>query len=360
MSLPQACYISRFQDAPHGHGGNRRTRQMAQALRKLGVSVLALADVPLGEAFEARHPLFSSDPEFDSIYGFNNYIRHMLLKDSGLALLVRGSPPQVAVVDDPVFFPQTMQALQQGGTRVLAVLHNLEAFLPRSIQFSAQWELLRLEVDILRQCTLTVTISREDAFFLENMGVACHFFPYHPEEGEERRFVRIRETRRESDKAFFLTLGTAYNPPTLAGMRALAERWSGISGGRARLIVAGFGTDRFLGNPGRGGLVSVRGGVSGEELDQLLIHARACILHQEQGSGALTKIPELLLAGVPIMGSRHAARSYSALPGVTEYQDFRELQTILAEGSAEKKLPADPPRPDVEGMLGRILHTLKS
>ena len=74
---------------------------------------------------------------------------------------------------------------------------------------------------------------------------------------------------------------------------------------------------------------------SSEELEELFATALAVIIHQIPSAGALTKIPELLNAGVPVIVNENAARTYFNLPGVNVYQELGELPELLMKATCE-------------------------
>jgi hypothetical protein len=89
----------------------------------------------------------------------------------------------------------------------------------------------------------------------------------------------------------------------------------------------------------------VLGTVSDDELLSEQLKARALLVHYVPTPGALTRIPEALIAGIPVIANRHAARGYEALPGIHVYDTPADLVDLSA---AELPMPPIPPRPDAE------------
>ncbi|WP_319777905.1 hypothetical protein [Maridesulfovibrio sp.] len=356
--LPEFVYITRFAVKAGGHGGNRRTRQMAELFAELGVRLANISPYAGGGEFNSDSVLFSPDRDFDSLYGFNGHIASQLSTDRSLAEAVASSAIKGAVVDDPVFFPYTMRVLAEKGIPVVSVIHNIEAFLPRSMEIKPQWDVLQEEVRTAMSSGLCVTIAREDAWLLRNMGVECYNFPYFPSADVEAQLAGIRISRRKSEKKFCLCMGTAFNPPTLFGMKRLVENWPGLTGGQLPLVLAGYGVERFFIQENMPASVIVAGGVDDEKLGSLLSECIACVLHQDVGAGALTKIPELLRAGIPVVASQHAARSYGGCAGVYEYQDLVELPQVLAQVMQKQSAPSPLVRADKKQLLCNVAEVL--
>ncbi|WP_320174082.1 hypothetical protein [Maridesulfovibrio sp.] len=358
--LPEYPYITRFAAISGGHGGNRRTRQIAELLVGIGVELVDLSLYKRAMKRPLTSELFSPDQDFDSLYGFNQHILSQLDLDQNLSEAVMEAGIKGAVVDDPVFFPKTMRVLADRNIPVVSVIHNIESFLPRTLQVKPQWKLLQEEICVVSKSSLCVTIAREDAWFLRNNGVECYNYPYFPSEDSEAMLAKVRIARRKSKKKFCLCMGTAYNPPTLFGMKTLINNWPEITGENIPLIVAGYGVDQFFGRENVPEMVNVAGGVSDAVLGDILTECGACVLHQDVGAGALTKIPELLRAGIPVVASQHAARSYGAFDGVYEYQDMKEIPKLLMRAMQRDCAPASLPKVDGKQLLAHVHRVFKS
>jgi hypothetical protein len=90
--------------------------------------------------------------------------------------------------------------------------------------------------------------------------------------------------------------------------------------------------------------------VSERDLDALQRDARALLVHYVPAPGALTRIPEALIAGIPVVANRHAARGYETVSGVHVYDTAEELAELLA---ADLPAPAMPTPPAAEGRFVR-------
>jgi len=88
------------------------------------------------------------------------------------------------------------------------------------------------------------------------------------------------------------------------------------------------------------------------------------ICYQESGAGALTKIREMLLAGVPVLANAHACRSYDEYrgAGLVEFADLGDLDRATADVLAAGEVPASSagPRSDAIARAGQeLLRRLK-
>ena len=95
------------------------------------------------------------------------------------------------------------------------------------------------------------------------------------------------------------------------------------------IVIAGYGTEQLRTAFERTG-ARVMGTVSDVELDALQLDARALLVHYLPAPGALTRIPEALIAGIPVVANRHGARGYETMPGVHVYDSSEELEELLA------------------------------
>jgi hypothetical protein len=156
---------------------------------------------------------------------------------------------------------------------------------------------------------------------------------------------RVRTKRQSAEeKNIVLVLGSATHAPTSLGLIALKPILHVIPKAfpGTEVAVVGFGTEKhkqLLETEG----VSVRGAVPPQVLEDLMVRSKCAILSQVPTSGALTRIPDLLVAGVPIIANRHASRSYHNLDGVhTADSDDQIVDLLRRLGPHDPKMP-DPP-----------------
>jgi hypothetical protein len=221
------------------------------------------------------------------------------------------------------------------------------------------------ELRLLARCVDRLAISKVEAGLIGGLGLACHYYPYVPVGAiREGLFAtRRRRAQAEIDPGLFVLLGTAAHDGTGESMAWFARRVSeqGLPAG-ARVVAVGEGTDRLL--PARQTVpgLECRGWIRQEELDALLTRAAAAVIPQQLGFGALTRLPELACAGVPVITYSHPAYAINPTPGMRSVApDWAELCAAMrdnatdpafVDGDAYTKWEAQQPRP-----MGRVLGT---
>lgn len=148
-----------------------------------------------------------------------------------------------------------------------------------------------------------------------------------------------------------LLLGTFYNKPTFDGYVELLENIKRNT--NIQINVAGFGSER-LADLFKDQNIKIWGSVDKDTLKQLIISADYGIIHQQASSGALTRIPELILAGLPLLVNAHAARSNFDVSGLKIYNTYEELTDLL---EAQPVMPPVLRRPVAEQLFVNYLKT---
>jgi hypothetical protein len=97
--------------------------------------------------------------------------------------------------------------------------------------------------------------------------------------------------------------------------------------------------------------------VSSEKLDELLAGAKATLVHQPLATGALTRMAELLMSGLPVIANPIAARSTWHHQGVHVFEDEAELNALCA---ASLPMPPVPVVPEGVRSAIRALQSLAS
>ena len=214
--------------------------------------------------------------------------------------------------------------LKATGHQVIGLPHNIESLVKgRSIKA------LDKEVFNLRRCDAVFAISKEETWLLRLLGLNAHYLPYYPPQ-EAQSFLlsifRKRELRNPNPIKKFALLGSATNSPTRSGMQALIDYVS-TQDLPFDFYVAGYGTEslREVVHP----RISFMGTLSNEALEKLLVEIDGMIIYQPPTTGALTRIPEMLLAGIPVYANFDASRNYFNVNGIVTYHSFEELLGLL-------------------------------
>lgn len=356
----RVVYFSRAELNENLGGDCRRLVQVFGVLKKsfpglelITVKETGLKPFPLNSATNVFKDLI-----LDGSYRFwaEQYRRHvlslMLRSWIWAASVKRSGMIDLAFVEDPVYFPALVESLKKQGTRVIAVCQNIESLSAGQAAPGRQRALLNREIDVLSECALAVTISREEDFLLNNLGINSIFFPYYPVESIAKKMLEIRVEREKREKSGLLLIGSFNNIPTKEGMLKVISFWKKIGYALTgeRLMVAGFGTDSLKADEHEG--IEVLGTVEEGALGGLCAGIKACLCYQEKASGALTKIPEMLMAGVPVIANTRAARSYYNTEGLFEMTSLEEIGSVLKE--AEGFNPPVPKKPSEDALLSSI------
>jgi hypothetical protein len=264
------------------------------------------------------------------------------------------------MVDDPIYFAPLIKKLKRQSIKIIAMCHNIETLSQGQTTVTGQRILLNKELDVLSRCDLLMVISREECFFLNNLNIKAIFFPYYPADVMLERLLTIRANRRQTKKEGIILLGNAANAPTRIGMARVMKAWSehDLASNCDTLVVAGYGTE-VLRDMSIGAGIEFLGPLTNEEFEKTVSVVEACLCYQEKGSGALTRIADMLVAGVPVLANAHAARSYYNVQGVTEFSNFAELPQAMkgmAKGEGDIPIPAPP---DLSLLLSQIRELIE-
>lgn len=366
-------YFSRFFNNPSGNGGDRRAAQICQVLSPINYTFICMHDNPYTVPFDEKtllskgtslsHKLirkaFKQHITYNKYNKWSDRYRDNVLNFHFQSRLfikaIKKHNPKLLLIDDPVFLTPIVYYAKSQNIPLVALCHNLETLSREQVDYDRQKEMFTYELDLISKCNFIVTISREETFILKNFGMDPYFFPYYPVEETAARFRKIRNKRQYTEKSNFLLLGTVGNLPTLDGMKRIITMITqkDVIPHNDVIIVAGFGTT-MLQDFVDDSRVQVRGQVSDAALDEILTETKGCIVYQENGSGALTKFIELLVAGVPVISNSHAARSHYNLPGVFEFSTPEQLREQIIAASAGVPIPEVFSQPSVSSLQQRI------
>jgi glycosyltransferase involved in cell wall biosynthesis len=227
---------------------------------------------------------------------------------------------------------------------VVTVPQNLEALVQHtpSRAATALPATLVEEVRHLAASDAVFCISREEQWLLAWHGLASDFLPYHPPAPVREFCAALRQRRQSARPQRWVILGSVIYRPARIGVEHLLNLLRSLpEGAKLPVDVVGFGSER-LQSLTEGTAFQVHGGVDQETLARLLTDARAVLLYQPFAAGALTRVAEMLTAGVPVLANPIAARSATHWPGVQLFESPAELAALL---QAPQPMPPAPPRP---------------
>lgn len=346
---------SKFASNPFGDGGSKRSAQIEELLNAglltfenedftlpKGLSKLQLLKLSLRAIGFIRKNI--GWKVYPSLKARFNAIKYCALRIPVILDKYKGKNACFvweSTVSGNYGYPYLMKA---AGANVIAVPHNLESVVPT--QKDSQTETVAPkwfynEVERLKKCDAVFAISKEETWILRLFGVNAYYLPYYPAKEAVDYFLKIREKRAarvgNAEKKFLL-LGSATNVPTQNGMQSLIDAFSGEKS-RFTVSVAGYGTDSLrITDKGN---VRFLGPLSSEQLETALVETDAVLIYQPPTTGALTRITEMLVAGVPIFANFNAARDYHNVEDVNVYESFNDLFAKLESFEPHQaKMPA--------------------
>jgi glycosyltransferase involved in cell wall biosynthesis len=363
-------YVSLFEPDPFGNGGGHRAYQIFHDLTRAvghgkvvnlsyfawrrdrsgsaapvagaGDSGRGLTDRLRAVYSRARRPgVGQVRPEVETRYCGARFIARYR------ELLAGIEDAALCVIEHPGF-AQLAQLNSARGMPTIVCPQNLESFDavarrgdPRAAtraapEFAAEYRLLAA-------CDARLFMTAAEAQLCEGLGLVSEVHTYRPV-GEvravcERVAQRRRETRPDGPAVL---LGSGSHHTTRAALEwFLGHAARGGLPRETRVAVVGSTTDELNERIGLAGGVELCGWVSQDALEELLARAPVVLVPQQTGFGSLTKLPELLLSGVPVLASRHAVRAYGDLAGAVALgDDWRQWRDALA-AAVRTNRPAD-------------------
>jgi len=346
---------SHFKADAFGHGGHKRTAQISSLLADSGIAFQeallenkALYRDKLSLYLRGLNYTQTIRNGHTSKYAIGRYLR--LFEQ-----FAEEAKPDLLLWESTVGYNVLLaEVLYKKNIPVIGLPHNIESLVSgsRSVfsnKISPDW--LPEELKYLRYCDQVFTISAEEQWLLANAGIHAAFLPYYPAPETVQYLLNIRERRQNGytgtkKQKKLLLLGTFYNKPTAGGYIELLSQIRAFKD--IEIHVAGFGSEQ-LSAIFTGANINIWGTVSNEKLADLITLADYGLIHQQASSGSLTRIPELLLAGLPLLLNSHAARSCYDKMGVQIYRSFEELEDLLHSQTA--CIPPAAGRPAEEGLF---------
>lgn len=333
---------------PHGGGGIWRRRQIDAILRRRGSEPVnmerpteASISVRLLRALALKVRFYDSTlwtrrslghAEYSYRYYGHNARRPGL---APVALLETGTDP-VAIA-----------ALKDAGFRVIAVLNAINSlWCARPSELIGPYPRMFLaETHALQKVDAVFCISREEQWLLNNIGIPAQYLPYFPDPERAKMLVAERETRPPLPKSGprqFMICATRGNSTTIDAFREQAE-WicRDVAERDAMFHVTGHQTEhikdiwmdkRFV----------FHGTCTDEKFQAVKRDCVAICLHQREGVGALTRVPDMILAGLSVIANGPSARSFMDMAGVHAYDTPSQLHDLL---HSDLPMPPLPQRP---------------
>lgn len=345
-----------------GTGGGRRSEQIEEILHRGGFAwtdAVPPARYPRFTLLRACRQLATGRPRIK--FALN---RRLMGRAAAEYLRYRDhlagiKGPRLLLVEECNEYAR-IRAARDSGTPILAVPHNLQVLqqtAPNDV-FSGEGlpYSLHRELQFTASCDAIFCISREEQWLLTNFGARADFLPYFPPAAERRRLQAIREARRPPSATTpeILVIATGSNAKNRDGLVELAALIASLQPQPdVHWHVAGRDTEDLQTHFARG-RCTFHGQVSARLLNDLMLRCRAAVAYQCSGAGALTRIPEFLCAGIPVLANPHAARSAHRLPGLHVFHDAAELARL-----AGAPLPLPPAIPPDTAAEDRLIATVR-
>ena len=348
----QVLFVPWNESSEKHHGGVRREKQLWDVVSASGFHASRTFAFPIVPAPKVRRALDAMKLCVEetgriplSWRSFRTHANASAIHDAYRAVFKLHANLRVLLVENAYYNRALISTAVKDGFKVICFPQNIEGL--SLAHCRNEWPLgdlrpLQEEFEVLGKATAVFCISFEEQWLLREFGIDAELLPYYPAAIYRSGFDEIRKSRVNAKKDHLLILGTATHPPTREGMveliRWLAD-WPARS--HSQIVIAGFGAESL------GPLIPpegfrLAGSVSENDLTDLMKNAKAVIVHQRFGCGALTRIPDLLYAGIPVVANTIAARTYHGYPGIHIYSYPEELYTILDSSLPDPPLP---PRP---------------
>lgn len=325
---------SAFEVDLNGHGGNRRAAQLVELVGAAGFEINDVPHKPTtrlsrylnGIYFLAKYR-FSIDLSYQLIGRCGNQYqtyKDLIKNYSGLRILLWE--------DTRNYIAQCIA--QKANFKIIAVPHNIESLVPGNRNFFTNQVLPKNfedEIKYLSNSNAVFCISREEQWLLRLYNIEADFLPYYPPEKIFSSLLKLRESKNILQNKKFLVIGSAINPPTRIGMIEQIQWLKKVSKKiNFEVDIAGYGTEllkEYCEHPN----FTFHGTVDSHKLNTLLKNTKAVLVHQRAGVGGLTRIPEMIIAGIPVIANGNACRSTFGYPGVYCYDSQSELAELMSK-----------------------------
>ena len=353
-----------FKSNPFGHGAEKRTAQISEILREAGYDFEIIKRNDINKINPSRIILKSLSHFIfiQKILNFNTFKNLRII----LRFVYRSIITEVFFSkifnennklliweftrSDCFFIPGLARKMK---LYTIGIPHNIESLVPNqcsSISGKKSPDWFNEEIKYLSFCDLVFCISKEDTNLLSLFGINAFYLPYYPVLEVERALFKIRKKRtekiNENKRRKILMLGSADNQPTRLGMIDRISFFNRSKGIDFKILIAGFNTEILSELVEESSEIRILGTLNSEELDSLLIEVDYILIHQPPTSGSLTRIPEMLIAGLPVILNFTSARNYFNMDGIYTYNCDEELLELLK--SDLKKIPDLPVKPEKE------------
>lgn len=352
----------------NGHGGNRRTLQIHEIICQAGFSISDLQSLTEVQTFLKQSPIQKIYGLIRKFINLSKYLIHIspefrktlisiIKTESSIKVIQKYSNSNLLIWEDACNYLMPYMAKDKG-LKTISLPQNLESIASSiygRLDLSKTGENLKLlknEIKHFSQTDYIFCISREEQWLLRLFGLKSDFLPYYPPEIILKDLLKIRKERelchnesniydREINK--LLILGSASNFPTKEGMLEIIDWLNELSKEKVFTAeIAGYGTDKLKAEISFAPQIKLLGTLSDQDLLAKMVETDAVLIHQKFGLGAITRIPEMLAAGIPVIVNNIAARSYYDCNGIYLYENRDELADLIGKKLCVPEIPPPP------------------
>jgi len=325
-----------------GSGGINRTTQIEEICIQADIKLITLSN----ETNKLKFSKLAYYLEGLRLFFFSSFklvFKKELISKTGLASLrlketLLKTPNKIIIIEEPVN-SLTYYWAKKLGFKIISLPHNFETLMSPNYDkdyFTKEpWpHTLVNEIKNLKKSDIIFCISREEQWFLNANFIPAQYLAYYPPKQKENYWLKIREKRQDytAPKTDFLIISSKGHYATKNGTLQQINWIKNIELPKNCFVhIVGYNTDYLSDFTDNNYHIKIHGTVSPEKLEELTISCKALLIHQNTGVGALTKIPEILIAGMPIIANFHAARSFLDCKGVHPYDDFHKFEELLKQ-----------------------------
>lgn len=362
-------------------GGGRRDSQIINELKNVLDDVISIHDEKIKRLKDNYKPAFFRSiskfkiPIFNQKIknfatrgkykiwdkNFRDYYFQLWIKDFCLSQYLENlnlNSNDLVIMDDPIYLSNSFRILNKKKIPIIAHCQNLESLVYQQVSKKYQINAIKKEVEMLKKCELALCISREETWLLNNLGIRALYYPYKPDSDHIENMKKLSLNRSVTPKKDILMFGSAVNMPTYDGMKRVIiqfDQFKAILSQEDCLLIGGYNTEQlkqFVNHKA----IKILGTLEKSELDDLFCRVKAILIYQEKGSGALTRVKDIMAGNIPIVANSNALRSYYNTEGIFEFTHPSELGLInkILNTSLNERRPYYQPIPNLSGIIQSI------
>ncbi|NDV46032.1 glycosyltransferase family 1 protein [Paludibacter sp. 221] len=339
--MKAVLYHTIYDANPYGHGGEKRTAQLREMFLNKDIEIIDFKPdlkyrLSLRYLFMALNVIISMYGlnEWKSLLSFFRFWKYLSIVIPQLESFFHSDVDTFIWESTKDYYYYLPFLAKKHNKKLIAYPHNLESLVPgeNSIIFNRKLpEKFNREIKVLGMCDEVYTISREECLFLKLFNINAFYYPYYPPKVFEEVLLDIKRKRnfRDNGKEIqILMLGSAINPPTREGMENRINFFQILTLENIKLKIGGYGT-HHLKDKIKNKNIILLGELSSEQLYEEMINTDALLIFQPATTGALTRIREFLIAGIPVIANEDSGRSYYEDKDIFIYRDDEHLCAIL-------------------------------